>query len=55
MLVSALTSILLSLAIVSGLPGTSLISLGVIIGFNFISTGIAYMFLGGAVKHEVKA
>ncbi|WP_395444829.1 HdeD family acid-resistance protein [Caulobacter sp. UC70_42] len=54
MLVSAVTSILLSLAIVSGLPGTSLISLGVILGFNFISTGVAYLFVGGTVKHEVR-
>ena len=55
MLASALASIVLSLAIASGLPGTSLIALGVIIGFNFISTGVAYLFLGGTVKRDVHA
>ena len=54
MLVSALASILLSLAIVSGLPGTSLIALGVVIGVNFISTGVAYLSLGGTVRQGLK-
>ena len=55
MLASALASIVLSLAIVAGLPGASLIALGVIVGVNFISTGIAYLFLGGTVKQGMKS
>ena len=50
MLTSAIASILLSLAIISGWPGSSLVALGVVIGVNFVSSGLAYLFLGGAAK-----
>src|SRR5262249_54146847 len=43
MLISGLASIVLSLAIVAGLPGTSLITLGILIGINFVSSGLAYL------------
>jgi len=46
MLLSAVASILLSLVIISGWPASSLITLGVIIGINFISSGLAYISLG---------
>jgi uncharacterized membrane protein HdeD (DUF308 family) len=52
---SGLASALLSIAILVGLPGTSLVLLGILIGVNFISTGIAYLILGGAAKREVSA
>lgn len=55
MLASALASIFLSIAIVVGLPGTSLVALGIIMGVNFISTGVAYLTLAGAVKYGLKA
>jgi uncharacterized membrane protein HdeD (DUF308 family) len=50
MLTSAIASILLSLAIITGWPGSSLIALGVVIGVNFVSSGLAYLFLGSAAK-----
>jgi uncharacterized membrane protein HdeD (DUF308 family) len=55
MLVSALASIVLAVVILAGWPGTSLITLGVIIGVNFISSGVAYLFLGGAARREAGA
>ena len=48
MLLSAVASILLPLVIISGWPATSLIALGLIIGVNFISSGLAYISLGAA-------
>jgi uncharacterized membrane protein HdeD (DUF308 family) len=53
MLISALASILLSVIIVSGFPGTSLVTLGVIIGVNFISSGLGYIMLGNTAKKEL--
>lgn len=55
MLMSALASIFLSLVIVGGWPGTSLTALGIVIGVNFISTGVAYLTVGGTVKQAIKA
>ena len=52
MLLSALASILLAIVILAGWPGTSLIALGTILGVNFISSGLAYLMVGGAVKRE---
>lgn len=55
MLLSAVASVVLSIIILSGLPKLSLVALGIIIGVNFISSGLAYMFVGGAVKREAHA
>ena len=55
MLLSALASIALSIIILSGLPQLSLIVLGVLIGINFITSGAAYLLLGGAVKQDARA
>lgn len=55
MLVSAIASVVLSLVILAGWPGTSLVALGVIIGVNFISSGIAYLMVGGTVRGEASA
>lgn len=51
-LVSALASIFLSIIILSGLPKLSLVALGILIGVNFISSGIAYLSVGLAVRRE---
>ena len=55
MLFSAIASILLSLVILSGLPAVSLLTIGILIGVNFISSGLAYLLVGGAVRREAKA
>jgi len=55
MLLSAVASIFLSIVILSGLPKLSLVTLGILIGVNFISSGIAYLFIGGTVKREAQA
>ncbi len=55
MAISAVASIVLSLAIVSGWPGTSLIALGIILGVNFISSGFAYLMLSSAAKRGLAA
>jgi uncharacterized membrane protein HdeD (DUF308 family) len=55
MLVSALASIVLSLVIIAGWPGVSLIALGAVIGVNFLSSGLAFLMVGAAAKREAKA
>jgi uncharacterized membrane protein HdeD (DUF308 family) len=55
MLFSAMASVVLSIVILAGLPQLSLITLGILIGVNFISSGLAYLFIGGAVNRAVKA
>jgi uncharacterized membrane protein HdeD (DUF308 family) len=55
MLVSALASVVLSLVILAGWPGVSLIALGAIIGVNFLSSGLAFLMVGSAAKKEAKA
>ena len=50
MLLSALASIVLAVIIVSGLPQLSQIVLGVLIGVNFISSGLAYLLVGATLK-----
>ena len=54
MLVSALASVLLSLVILAGWPGVSLIALGAIIGVNFLSSGLAFLMVGAAAKRDAK-
>ena len=50
MLLSAAASILLSLFIVAGWPTVSLIALGVLIGVNFVSTGLGYISVSWTLK-----
>jgi uncharacterized membrane protein HdeD (DUF308 family) len=52
MLASAVASIVLAIAILAGWPGTSMIALGIVLGVNFISSGLGYLMLGGAVRRE---
>lgn len=49
MLLSGVASIILSLVIAVGLPGISLIALGILIGINFLSTGLGYILASRAV------
>ena len=49
MLVSAIISILAGILIVSRLPGASLVILGLILGINFLSTGISMIVLSRSV------
>jgi uncharacterized membrane protein HdeD (DUF308 family) len=44
-LLSAIVSVAVGLLIAAGLPGTSLIALGILVGVNFLSTGIALIML----------
>lgn len=49
-LISGIASAILSVLIISGWPGISLIALGILLGVNFLSTGIAYLFVSRALK-----
>jgi uncharacterized membrane protein HdeD (DUF308 family) len=51
-LMSALASVVLSVSILAGWPGTSLFALGVLLGVNFVSTGAAYLAVGIAVRQK---
>jgi uncharacterized membrane protein HdeD (DUF308 family) len=44
MLLSGIASVVLALVIAVGLPGISLIALGILLGINFLSTGLGYIF-----------
>jgi uncharacterized membrane protein HdeD (DUF308 family) len=55
MLVSAAASVILSLVIIAGWPGVSLVALGAIIGVNFLSSGLAFLMVGSAAKRDAKA
>jgi uncharacterized membrane protein HdeD (DUF308 family) len=55
LLLSALASIALSIIVLLGWPQSSSVLLGVIIGVNFISSGIAYLMVGGAARRLAKS
>ena len=44
MLLSGLASVVLALIIAFGLPAISLVALGILLGINFLSTGLSYIF-----------
>lgn len=50
MLLSGLASIALAVIIIAGWPGISSIALGLLLGINFLTTGIAYMFIAKSIK-----
>jgi len=50
MLLSGIASVILALVITVGLPGTSVIALGIILGINFLTTGIGYLVVWGATR-----
>ncbi len=45
MLLSGAASVLLSIVIALGLPAISVIALGILLGINFLSTGLGYIFV----------
>ncbi len=53
MLVSAIASIILALVIAAGLPGISVIVLGVLLGINFLTTGFGYIFVSRMLRSQV--
>lgn len=48
MLLSGLASVILAAVIAAGLPGSSLIALGIVLGINFFTTGLGYIFASRA-------
>jgi uncharacterized membrane protein HdeD (DUF308 family) len=51
-LLSGTASAVLAILIVIGWPGISLIVLGLLLGVNFLTTGLAYIFVSRALKPE---
>lgn len=52
MLASAIISIVMALLIAAAWPGISLIVLGILLGVNFISTGLGYLSIAHALKPQ---
>jgi uncharacterized membrane protein HdeD (DUF308 family) len=55
MLLSAIVSVAVGLLIAAGLPGTSLFTLGLLVGINFLSTGIALIMLSNRLAPATTA
>jgi uncharacterized membrane protein HdeD (DUF308 family) len=49
MLFSGAASVILAIIIAVGLPGISAIALGILLGINFLSTGLGYIFISRAM------
>jgi uncharacterized membrane protein HdeD (DUF308 family) len=52
MLISALSSIAVAILIIAAWPGSSLKILGILLGFNFISSGIGYIAVSQTLEPE---
>lgn len=50
MLLSGIASAVLAVLIVAGWPAISVIVLGILLGVNFLSTGLAYIFVSRALR-----
>jgi uncharacterized membrane protein HdeD (DUF308 family) len=50
MLISGLASIVMAVLIAAGWPAISVIVLGILLGVNFLSTGLGYIFVSRALK-----
>jgi uncharacterized membrane protein HdeD (DUF308 family) len=50
MLISGIASIVMAVLIAAGWPGISVVVLGILLGVNFISTGLGYIFVSRALK-----
>lgn len=50
MLLSGIASILIAILIAAGWPAVSAVALGILLGVNFITTGIGYMAVSRALK-----
>jgi len=55
LLVSAIISVVAGLIIVARLPGASLVVLGLVVGINFLSTGISMIMLSRAADEIAEA
>lgn len=55
MLGSAVASILVAILILAGWPTSSLITLGVLMGVNFITSGVAHLMVANSVRHALRA
>lgn len=53
MVASGLASIILSLVILMGLPVSSLVALGIVLGVNFVSSGFALIMVAGAARQGI--
>ena len=49
-LISGIASIVMAVLIAAGWPEISVIVLGILLGVNFLSTGLAYLFVSRALK-----
>lgn len=50
MMASAIVGIVVGLLIAGGLPGSSRVVLGLLVGLNFLATGIAFIFLARRLR-----
>jgi len=50
MLISGIASVVMAVLIAAGWPAISAIVLGILLGMNFLSTGLAYIFVSRALK-----
>ena len=53
MLISGVASVVLSMVIAAGLPQVSVFALGLLLGINFLTTGLGYLFVARAMKPAV--
>jgi len=54
MLVSALVSMLLGIVLAAGLPGTAAFFIGLVVGLNFLTSGIAFVVVSRALKNAAR-
>ena len=50
MLISGIASIVMAFLIGAGWPAISVIVLGILVGVNFLDTGLGYIFVSRALK-----
>ena len=50
MLASAIASIVMALVIIATWPGISMVVLGILVGVNFISSGLSFIFMARAMQ-----
>lgn len=50
MLISGIASIAMALIIIAGWPGISMVVLGILLGVNFISSGLGYVFIARMMR-----
>lgn len=53
MLISGLASVILAILIAAGWPAISLVALGILLGVNLITTGLAYIFVSRSLRQAV--